>query len=206
MRLHRLAQTYSPRSLTSPVPLPPDLTATGEGSYGPVQSYTIIPPSQELSLRLVEQPFSPVMRRIVEQSGYDQLVREDPKRPEVLIWIDGYELSTYKLRDVMSRDARDRGMNWGIIGRTGSGSSIRTISIPTDVARSDKSEFGGNALRERYGPPTCKPKKKCIVAFRSDEDAQRFVVTWHRRDITALLGSDFHIYDDKPVVNAELIW
>lgn len=203
MRVHRLAQIHSPRLLTSPIPPAPDLLGMGDGSYALIQSYTLVPPSQELSLHLVQQPFSPVMRRIIEQSGYDQLVRENSARPEVLIWIDGYDLTTYKLRDVIARDVRDRGLGWGIIGQIGRGSSIRTINIPADVAQGDG---GRNAPRQKHATPKRKAMKKFIVAFRHDEDAQRFAMTWHRRDITALLGSDFPIYDDKPVVNAELIW
>jgi len=46
--------------------------------------------------------------------------------------------------------------------------------------------------------------RRFIVSFADRNEANRFVMNWHRRDISSLI-TDLPPYD-RAIVNAELIW
>ena len=137
-----MARTHTPTSIESPLPPPPGYKlADGEDVYQLLQEYALIPPSQRLWLRLLMEPYSPMIKGLLEKGGYDGIVEdqgrspkpnmgtskptgmttatepngtEQPKPAAVLFWVEGIQPSTFSLKQLIARDGRDRGLPWSV--------------------------------------------------------------------------------------------
>jgi len=205
-RLHRLSGIYGPTALAVPPLL--ELDTKGVPLNGSLQTYTLMPSTQELHLRIVQQPFSPLIKRLVEQSGYDQLMRGRSSEHEVLISIDGFQPTLYGFRGAIVEDGKARGLLWATSGAHGGFREMWTPSERKHDSKPAEENVEKNMEQDIKGEKTSeddgRKPRRFIVSFADRNEANRFVMSWHRRDIS-LLMADLPPYD-RAIVNAELVW
>lgn len=210
-RLHRLSRSYSPTALT--IPPPPELDDRGVPTNGSLQTYTLMPPTQDLQLRVVQQPFSPIIRRLIEQTGYDQLIQGRRSEHEVLVSVDGFQPTLYGFRGAVLEDGRERGLQWAThdehrgfreMWTEPERRSARRGNAEEEVEGAATGEDEGGNKSEDGGGGGERKHRRFIVSFDALDEANRFVMKWHRRDISSLIP-DMAPYD-RAVANAELIW
>lgn len=219
--IHRIARTYTPRSLQSPIPPPPGMLIDGEDVHSLIQSYTLIPPGHNLRLTMVMRPLTPLVRQIVEHGGYN-LIASRPNRSEheVLLSFDGEKQPTpYHIQTALGADGTARGRSWAFAG--GWPPKITELDMPGPW-RGDSEDSGGiddrdlvednyNAGSEhgsegkgRYDGKRRKGVPKWIIAMESDAEAKRFARSWHRRPFPTRDPAE---YDGQPpMMHAELLW
>lgn len=228
-RLQERARVYAPAYEANfgflTTKLGPAATTDGAGQRvpDPVESYAIAPPQQEVHARLMQQPFSPLLRSIVHQGGYLALVSNRLTDWEVLVRFDGTSnmVGIQGIKVAMKWDGINRGMKWAIKVVKGTSDKygsqgIREVKIKARVRAldpeadneakdtSDSKDAEGMELTAS-APTTRKVPRQFIISFTSEEEARRFVMKWHRRDIMDLLDEKPY-EEDAAVMNAEYIW
>lgn len=201
MQLHRYCQSQLPQGLTGPIPPPPSIDASGKISYGPMETYTLIPPSQALDLRMMIQPFSPLLREVIDNFGYVPLVDGKKSNHEVLLTVHWMLLSLGSVKRALKRDGENRGCAWATIEALAKGTSLRHVRERLDLL--SKSE---ESKPESYGrTPRRHGKKRYIVSFKDDAEAKRFALSWNRREISDLLDDDLAMRGQEIMAEAELL-
>ena len=192
IRLHRIAKTYTPTSIESPLPLQPGVVIEGEDAYRLLQDYSLCPPSQRIQLKPLVPLYSASIRHVLEQRGYYPLLEEANKaRRSVLFSVDGQHLTSSVIKQTVAAHGRDRGLAWDI--------SIDRLDTSVEAADlEDSTSTGPDQLAEpsvRHHPPS-----RWIISFTDEDEARRFVRAWHRRPFLLARG------DDPALVQAEFIW
>ncbi|KAK1088891.1 hypothetical protein LTR33_000322 [Friedmanniomyces endolithicus] len=112
-RIARMAASHTPSSMTSPIAVPPGYTIDGMDAHSAIQSFALVPASQDLDLRQLQPPLSPMMTSIVRNQGYNPLVsRSDRMAFEVRLTLDGPQIPANRIRYVLLETARDRSLAW----------------------------------------------------------------------------------------------
>ena len=191
LQLHRMAKTYTPVSIESPLPLESGMIIEGEDADAILQDYALCPPSQDIHFQLLCPPYNHATKRLLDQRGYRQLVKENDKTGRsVLFKVEGQQLTTSIVRDTMAADGRERGLAWGV--------SIERIdnSMPSPVDGDQGLEDNGSdKLRTQRSNPL-----RWILSFTKESQARSFIRAWHRRAFPAARG------DAPSLVHAELMW
>jgi len=228
LALHRTSRTFLPAAdplsaatagRTIPIPPPPILDpATNKLSYSPNEGYTLLLPSHDVDLSLSLQPFSPLLRQVIDHLGYAPLVEERRSDYEVLMSVDWGYVGITQLSRAVASDGKLRGLHWAMISnRTG----IREVNVQLEgiknVASLPESAAGKvwkpttedtdarEELKSTWRPPREDSKRRFIVSFREDAEAKRFVLAWHKRDISDLLER-VPDWRETVITEAELIW
>lgn len=167
-----------------------------------------MPPSHALDVVLAIQPFSPLLRQIIEKSGYAPLVDGRKTEHEVLLTADWGQLTMSALARAFAVDGRDRGIHWATLSnRTG----IRELHLPLPPQHTFSAIYHrmlDGKDDENAGPPAPvrdDSRKRFIVSFRDEAEAKRFALAWHQRDIKRLLD-DAPPHRPRIVTEAEVIW
>lgn len=85
----------------------------GEDVHDLMQSYTLTPPSQQISLRQLAPPLSTVAEQIARCHGYADLVERPNRSPvEVLLRFEGVNPGHTMLNMMIKRAERKRGLPW----------------------------------------------------------------------------------------------
>lgn len=151
-RLHKLAQSQTPTSLLSPVPPPPGYLVGGEDIDNMIQSYSLVPLSQAITIRQLSPPLTPSVYQIVNHKGYPNLLLRPKRSPvEVMLRLEGPQLAISHIRSALSKTARDRGMPW--TGKDNSEMKISKWEIRgTNISPMSNREF--KVLKERRSEAT----------------------------------------------------
>ncbi|MCJ1348343.1 hypothetical protein MMC31_006574, partial [Peltigera leucophlebia] len=131
--LHRIAKTHTPTSIESPLGPPPGMLIEGENIHDVLQNYALCPPSQKISLRVLFPPYSPAIRRLIDQRGYAQIevppapasemIQDEQQKKDnsrsrsgraILIWVQGYNPPLSSIREMINQDGRKRGLAWSL--------------------------------------------------------------------------------------------
>lgn len=221
-RLHKISQSQTPNSLISPIPPPPGYMVGGEDIDALLQSYSLLPPSQQIELRQLTSPHSPSVAQIIAYRGYPAITARPDKAPvEVLLHLAGPQLTIPNIRLAFHRVARYRGMPW-----TGASQDYHTMNIRKwEVRGTNVSPMGTRRLTEYNGTvgdmddlhderedsdDTHRPRRaavpRYIVGFETDAEAQTFVRYWHRRPLAMPEDFKYENGDLPPIVNAEILW
>ena len=193
IRLHRIAKTYTPTSVESPLPLQPGVVIEGEDAYTLLQDYTLCPPSQRIQLKLLFPSYSSGIKQLLDQRGYRPLLQETKKTSRsVLFSVDRQRWTTSVIRDAVAADGRDRGLAWDIsIDRLDTSKvAADDVEESTSTERDELAELG---VRRR-------PPSRWVMSLPNENEARRFIRAWHRRPFPSARG------DDPALVRAEFIW
>lgn len=196
---------HSPSSLTSAIPPPPGYLIEGEDVHALLQSYALIPPSQDLELRVMMRPFaSKTIDSIARHLDYPQLTTPDgASRHRVLLHVDGPQPTRFAIREAIGVDANERGMGWGLVEGENAIVKVEALAGNENDVRGQEGDAAGG---EGEGGLDLRPKlNRFVVSFESDLEAQRFARTWHMRPLPRRRGS-YGEGDEPAVVHTELLW
>lgn len=85
----------------------------GEDINAMLQSYSLLPPSQDIQIRSLTPPYVSNMQQMIKYQGYPAIVNRPNRSPaEVLFRLEGQQLTIPNIRSALSKAARDRGMPW----------------------------------------------------------------------------------------------
>ncbi|KAI9787999.1 MAG: hypothetical protein M1816_007303 [Peltula sp. TS41687] len=231
LRLHRLAQKHTPRSLQSPIPPPPGYIVDGEDVYAALQSYTLLPPSQKLVLHVLDPPFTPAVQEILDQGGYARLVNRNARSKNAVCFrVDGLQLPLHVVQKTIERDGRlNRPLPWRLIQHGGAISVLEddatmsfggleeeaVVVVGEEEEEGEEEEGAGGEVgkgssadhhgREKNGTKIWPGQTRCIVMFEDSNEATRFVRAWNKRPFPLSKKSPFY-GRIKPLVDVELLW
>ena len=188
IRLHRIAKTYTPTSIESPLPLQPGVVIEGEDAYTLLQDYSLCPPSHRIQLRLLDPTYSTRVKQVLDRRGYHPLIGDTDKTGRsVLFSVDGQRLPTSVIRQTVAADGRDRGLAWNVsIDRL----DTSIFEDPTSIESNELAELGAR----RHAP------SRWVISFPNEDETRRFIRAWHRRPFPSARG------DEPALVQAEFIW
>lgn len=208
--VHLYCKANRPGSMFSAVPPPPLLDeATGEVKFtSPVYTYSLVPLSHEPSLRLVRQPFSPLMQEIVQLGGYPSLTETQGSKFEVLLSFTGFLATVQHVHSAMEADGRTRGAFWRTGGR---GRGVRQLDAPSAPAMDfelDLDDSGYDPDEDPSNRPSRIRTRKFVVSFEDEQEAVRFAAAWHRKDVTGLMDAQLlHPWTNEAIISkAEVAW
>ena len=201
IRLHRLAEAYTPTSLESTVMPPvPGVPINGEDVYALLQDYALAPPTQRQYLRMVLPPYTGPVQTLVDNLGYPAIISPENKSGRsVLLWVNGYQPTTFGVHTMLAKDGQDRGLQWGPLDGRGSIEALDPVVTEAD----------GTHLPTVDGPKKAKKRflRRWIVAFEDENEARRFVRTWHRVPYPFPLRDESAPYGEPPaLVHVEFLW
>ncbi|KZF21203.1 hypothetical protein L228DRAFT_248984 [Xylona heveae TC161] len=197
-RLHKMAKTHAPHSPLSTIAPPPGYLIDGEDAYALLQSYAVIPPWQDLNLRMLVPPMSKHVNKLLQHGGYEALTEGNKAGRAVLFSVEGYSPSTGLVRDTLAREERVRGLAWELDREDGAEISKLTNSgpVPMPEPEADTDDLSGQAVVSQ---------DQWIITFKREVEARRFVRAWHRRAFPiAKAGPEYE--DAQPLVDAQLLW
>ncbi|KAL8790573.1 MAG: hypothetical protein Q9195_006317 [Heterodermia aff. obscurata] len=212
-RLHNLAQIYTPTSLESPMAPPKGMIVQGENIHDLLQDYTLLPPSQKMSLIALFPPFSAGTQRLIDRRGYPELTTPKDKAGRcVLFWVEGYVPTMSQVREFIQRDSLARGLAWTLLEGKNSIQQLETnANLDSEADGEDRMRMGrqlaDSETKEQgffaYLPRTL---RRWTIAFQDENEARRFVRRWHMRPFSGMFTEREHKGDVKPLVHAEFMW
>ncbi|GAB7339454.1 hypothetical protein MBLNU457_6083t1 [Dothideomycetes sp. NU457] len=112
-KISRLVQSRTPKGPASPLGPGPGELVDGEDVHDLMQSYTLTPPSQQISLRQLAPPLSTIAEQISRCHGYADLVERPNRSPfEVLLRFEGVNPGHTLLNSIIKRAEYKRGIPW----------------------------------------------------------------------------------------------
>lgn len=232
-RICRMASAHTPSSMTSPIPPPPGCMIDGMDAHAAIEAFALVPASQNLELRQLRPPLSPMVESIIRNQGYSSLVRRKDKMPfEVRLTLDGPQLQTSTIRFILHASGKSRALPWSggdeiipPIAKWEPHASISPMDHHSQRARAnawDRTEeeqalHDLSKLRQRQGKEGANgliqeqrrtPQLVYIVGFYTEGAAQSFISYWHRRSM-AWKGVDSGKDEEEdlpPVANVEMLW
>lgn len=215
-KLHHHSQFHSPHTTSQSIPPAPTLARGAKTKFtDPAYTYNLLPPTHNFSMRLVDQPFSPILQRIIVNGGYHRLIANRQSSFEVLLWFTNLFYPSFStVSRCIDEDGKQRGVFWQTIGPD---RGIRILedapaaSAPGEPEQYDVDAglFGMEGHRRReWKQRTAFGATRFIVSFKDAEEANRFVMAWHRRDATTLVEEKMmEAWRGEPILGqAELIW
>lgn len=189
------------------IPPPPNLASSGKAAFDtPAYTYNLIPPTHDLTIKLQEPPFPPVLLPIVTDGAYARLLEDRRTNYEVMLWFESYWHPAFSvIRRAIDQDGKERGSFWRTVGDH---SGLRLLA--GEYAALGKvngvatSEEAPSDWKGRRGSGS----RHFIVSFRDEQEASRFALFWHRRDVTAIIEA--HLLGpwqgDPIIANADATW
>lgn len=198
--LHRISRTYTPTSVESPMSPPEGVVLEGKDVYAMIQNYSLCPPSQQISLKVIFPPYSSSMKRLLDQRGYPQTAKsENQTCNSVLFWTDGLQLTLHEVHKMIRQDGRYRGLTWNL--KSGNKSIEKVRNSSPDIEESGKSHLfqDTESLQQRPSYP------RYIITFVNENEARRFVRGWHRKPFP-IYAEKFSLGESSPLIHAEILW
>lgn len=233
-RIARMAAAHTPSSMSSPIPPPPGYQIEGLDAHAAIESFALIPPSQNLELRQLSTPLSPMLEAIVKHRGYPALVNRANKSPyEVRLVLDGPQLQLNTIKHILHASGRDRALSWsggdeivpsitkwnprpntsphdttslGALSLSAANKRTEEEQLQLDVQRLHQyaGMRGGSASNTL---PRRSAPLVYILGFKTEGAARSFVAFWHRR---AMTWEGANIWneaegDSPPVASVEML-
>ena len=112
-RIKRMVAAHTPASMLSPVPPPPGYMIQGMDAHDAIESFSLVPPNQNLDLRQLKPPLTPMMESIVRYGGHPAVVERADRMPyEARLTLEGPQLHLSALRHIFQVSGRDRKLSW----------------------------------------------------------------------------------------------
>ncbi|KAK5128292.1 hypothetical protein LTR85_002959 [Meristemomyces frigidus] len=210
-RVFRMASAHTPTSMTSAIPPPPGYMVNGMDAHAAIEAFALVPASQNLELRQLQPPLSPMVESIVRNEGYASLVKRSDRMPfEVRLTLDGPQLHANTIRFILHASGKDRALAWSggddIIPRITkwepqvnvspkdyTSSSARKVARERTeeeqmmwdadrlLRKSDQAKDKEDAAKGQAQQLRRTPQLVYIVGFHTLNAAQSFISYWHRR-------------------------
>ena len=185
--------------------------------YARLQSFSLLPPSRHPDLKISKKPHSEAIQRLLDNGGYEQLLRYRPavagdKPPAGLVLMsiaEEWQPLLAEISEAILKDGQSRGLPWSVFPRSNKqGRWIHELNLRrTPKWRSDRQpeediEADEQDPREQWRQRNF---RRWVISFENEPEAKRFVAEWHRRDMGPLL-------QNKPspekvvIINAEFVW
>lgn len=219
-RLYTLAKTHTPTSIESAMGPVRGQTVDGEDVHRAVKGFTLVPPSQNFALHLMQKPYPGRVRSLVARGGYAQIVGEgvgeqgvafgERKGGRVLMeFYGGVQPTRYEIDEAIGLDIRARGLGWKIDRTDGfAAQRLESGKFEFDAEPGSEQEGNGNVwgaekeAKERRD----KGNPKWIVSFEDLIEARRFARAWHQRRMLWKKESLHKGLEDKTMVRTEVLW
>jgi hypothetical protein len=227
-RMSRLVSMHMPSSVTSPIPPPPGYMIEGLDAHAAIEAFALIPASQNLELRQLQPPLTPLLQSIVQHEGYPLIVSRKDKSPyEARLTLEGPQLQASSIRYVLRAAAKDLGLSWSggntstpkitkweVPGTNGVPSPTDRSSRAAHLARKTSIAEQQQKSRESMTEEAKNPAEKTvyrakavyIVGFQTQGAVQRFIAFWHRRPMTWKGLEKEGEEDLPPITNVDLLW
>ena len=164
--LHKLVKQYTPENLHSVMVPPPGYIIDGEDVYEVIQMFSLVGASQNLALRILHAPYSPVIRKLFEEGGDGRIVESQVKNETLVSFhVEGLRLREEDIRRAIFEDGQDRQLGWGLAEYN----AVLGINSPSSEERP---RSGGRERQEQK-------LQRWTIAFRHQAEAMRFVRAWH---------------------------
>ncbi|KAK4542576.1 hypothetical protein LTR36_006624 [Oleoguttula mirabilis] len=209
-RIFRMASAHTPTSMTSAIPPPPGYMVDGMDAHAAIEAFALIPASQDLELRQLQPPLSPMIESIVRNQGYARVVLRKDRMPfEVRLTLHGPQLQASTIKYILHASGKDRALSWSgaddITPRITKWepqpaaspmdhNSRRARRVANERTEEDQMLWDIERLQRRSGQdkeddaPTGQaqqlrrtPQLVYILGFHTQDAAQSFVSYWHRR-------------------------
>ena len=203
LTLHRMAKTHTPTSIESSLAPPKGMVIRGRDVFTLLQNYSLVPPSQNISLVVRSPPFSTSIRNLLTHGGYAPLTGAYEKTGKaILFWVDGYQPSTSMVRSAISKNERIRGMTWAMAPGE---ASLKKIDTPLQTMDDSEESEVTEAAEDFETKHLQRSLSKWIITFANEAEARRFTRAWHRKSFP--LPGDTGAYGEPhPLVHAEFMW
>ena len=206
---HRIARAYTPTSIESPILQPQEKLLEAEDVYDILQNYALCPPSQKISLRVLFPPYSPDVKRLLSQRGYSQIIGPNDKTGRaVLLWVYGYQPNSASIRNMISRDGKNRGLAWALANGEKSIEKVEdppmSMEKPGEPDEPEKPEEHGHG-EDADSNRTKSVYPRWLISFTDEDEARRFARSWHRKPFP-LRGERVAVGEPHPLIHAEVIW
>lgn len=167
-----------------------------------LQEYALCAPSQRLRIRALFPPFDSRISQVLKDRGYAQLTKPINKAGRsVLFWVEGYQPSTYAVKQLLAENGRDRGILWS--PEKGKGD---VDLVKTDVARNlDEFDVEEDPEWENLSRHELYPR--WVISFENETEARQFVRVWHLQPFPIHSRSEKARDDEPPpLVHTEFLW
>ncbi|KAI9676652.1 MAG: hypothetical protein M1829_002969 [Trizodia sp. TS-e1964] len=203
--LHLDAHTFTPMSLISPLMPSPGHIIKGKDIYSIIQAYTLKPPPQKLNLHILTSPLTQNNQRIIKNSGYPEIkARNTPTQKRAVLFFTHsgfWQPEERHIRRAIQVDGRNRGIYWELLGRA---DDITRLEGKSSSPDNEEAEEGVDV--DEHKPPRNHTSCKWIITFKEENEAQRFIRTWHRRPFPLSKEKYLNLAGEMPLVNVELLW
>ncbi|RMZ13101.1 hypothetical protein D0860_02692 [Hortaea werneckii] len=234
-RIFRLVSAHTPASLASPIPPPPGYMVDGMDANAAIESFALIPASQNLELRQLNSPLSPMMESLVKHRGYASIVKREGKSPyEARLVLDGPQLSANTVRHVLHTSGKDMAVAWSggqeiapkiskwvpranvnpaerdsprAITLAAANARTEEEQMQRDYDRLQSSDFAASKQSSSSEMARRTPRLVYILGFKTEASLRSFIAFWHRREMT-WRGADSgkDVEGDlPPVANVEML-
>ena len=233
LRLHKLAARHTIDVCKGYNPLSPERKMNGGDVNQTLQSYTLVPPTQQLQLKALYPPFTSSVQQIIDDGVYPPLINNvtvgssspRPSSPHaVCISVEGHLPPRGFPNDILGMTGGwyHTRVPWKVVDESDGGlielnsptsfpSNHSASSLPfhTSATASSRTLFKVNndQLPEHNSSGT-----RWIVTFKDAAEARRFVRCWHRRRHPGIYTStdDNKDSDDSShhsaIINVDLLW
>jgi hypothetical protein len=194
VRLHSLQKTQSFITRTTmPLPTQPELKP-GEDITSLLKSFTILPSTSRLFVRLLREPFTPFIRKLVEEGNHAAVKEQQGKGDAlVLISLDSGRFSEVDIHEALTRSGKKRNLPWKLAGGERDIEKLNGDSSALDEDVEDLVDHGdGRKGRSRW------KASRFVIAMRDRHEARRFVREWHRLPLP--MGRN------PPLVTVQTLW
>jgi len=234
-KISRLVQTQMPSSVASPIPPPPGYMIEGMDAHFAIESFALLPASQNIDLRRLKPPLAPIMELIVKHKGYPSIVNRRDKMPyEVRLTFDGPQLQVGRIRHILYTSGKAHALCWSggkeivpkitkwVPTKTHSPMDHNSLGAKAAVAKTknqgDEAEPLALDLEKTWHstqldsggniPHRRTARDVYVLGFYSEGAAQRFVAFWHRRPMESKQKNNEmdEEGDLPPIANVELLW
>jgi hypothetical protein len=160
-----------------------------------MQHFTLVPGSRPLNLSQAEPKPGDVKKAGKPSNRHLQLASNDRGRRTVLIRIPGSSLDGHLLTNAIQEDGKARALPWDI-------TSIAPIEVGDSppISRKQDSQVDMDQEAEEKAKVQ-RPRMPWKVTLRDENEAQRFIRTWHRRPFQ-IDKSQEHV----SIIRVELLW
>ena len=196
MRLSRHIQVYAPTSIeTKTVPLR-NLDRTETEVLHTLSNFVLSASSTPLHLKTLPAPFHASVKHVLNSRGYPSITEPvDKTHKSVLICLDGPPLSTHQLKQAIDDDGRHRGLNWTLLAGEG---AIRKL----DMSGRGECRPQSSQSESKKGHHGWRSAQRWMLSFQDENEARRFVRSWHRRAIGLNSGN----IEDEHLAHCRLLW